>query len=93
MRSLVSIRLVLLAFVLAVAHLVFASHVMAHSDASIGACEWCVCQGQTPAAPTPSADPVVVDKQPVSVHAAVKQDLSPQPGIQGYQSRAPPAAC
>jgi hypothetical protein len=89
-RITASIRVFVLAILLAASQVVFASHISSHIDFNAGNCEWCVCQAQTLAGPLPSAAPVDIERQITLLASAV--EISSLPGfvVPGYQSRAPP---
>jgi hypothetical protein len=85
-------RVLLLAVLLAAGQVVFANHLPAHASTTVGNCDWCVCQGQTPAAPLPASElPPVAPLVPVQL-AAVTLTLAPEPRYQGPGPRAPPPA-
>jgi hypothetical protein len=91
MRVPVSVRNLLLATLLVASNAVFAAHVTAHHVTSkVSTCEWCVCQGQTPAGPLPVASQLYTGHQvsPPLPPPIVTIPAEPQP--HGYQPRAPP---
>ena len=91
MRRTASIRIIVLSFMLAAGNLMLAGHVALHLKANASTCEWCVCQGQTFAAPLPSSEPVILVRQARPLHLRTEITLLPEPAPYGYQSRAPPS--
>ena len=90
MRVLPPVRILLLLALLAMSNLAFAFHATTHFNNPAPSCEWCVCQGQTPAGPIPDSLPelglppaVPAFEQPECAFTAEPQGLR-------YQSRAPP---
>ncbi len=91
MRIPASIRMVLLATLLAASHVAIAAHVTAHHQTNISNCEWCVCQAQSMAGPLPVYVLVTVDP-PAGLPLLLAVDLlRTEPVSRSYQSRAPPA--
>jgi hypothetical protein len=85
-----SIRVFVLAILLAASQVAFASHISSHTDFKAGHCEWCVCQAQNLAGPLPSAAPVDIERQITLLAAAVEIPSLSGSVAPGYQSRAPP---
>jgi hypothetical protein len=83
-------RSLALALLLVACNLVFASHVSAHLNPNPAGCEWCVCQGQTPAVPLAAQQAVPV----VAVQRSEPETPVLLPATcwrsKGYRSRAPP---
>lgn len=90
MRNAASIRVFMLAVLLAASQVVFASHVSSHVDFKAGHCEWCVCHVQTLAGPLPSAEPVNIERLRAPLKPAGEIAILSQPVAPGYQPRAPP---
>jgi hypothetical protein len=90
MRISASIRMVLLATLLAASHVVFAAHVTAHLNTNISNCEWCVCQAQTMAGPLPAFAAVTVELPAGMLFLLPKIPLLVEPTSTDYQPRAPP---
>ena len=90
MRRTASIRVFVLAAVLAASQVVFASHVSSHIGFKAGHCEWCVCQAQTLAGPLPSAEPVNIERQSTPLLPAGEITVLFEPVVHSYQPRAPP---
>ena len=90
MRKPASIRSILLATLLAVSHVFVVTHVTTHLKSTVNNCECCVCQGQTFAAPLPSAESVVVSRAPGLSLQSVRITLVSKPVLRRYLSRAPP---
>jgi hypothetical protein len=90
MRFPLSVRNLLLSTLLVASNAVFAAHVTAHVTSQVASCEWCVCQGQTPAGPLPVSTQVTAELQtgPVPQCRVIDVPAEPEPG--GYQPRAPP---
>lgn len=90
MRIPASIRMVLLATLLAASHVAYAVHVTAHHQTNVSNCEWCVCQAQSMAGPLPvyalvTADPPAGPLLLLAVIPPRTEAVS-----RSYQSRAPP---
>jgi len=92
MRRVASIRVVVLAVLLAASQVVVASHVSSHIDFKAGHGEWCVCQAQTLAGPLPCAEPVNIERMRAPLRPAGKISILSQPVAPGYQPRAPPVS-
>ncbi len=90
MRIPASIRMVLLATLLAASQVVFAAHVTTHLNTNISNCEWCVCQAQTSAGPLPVFAPVIVERLAGVLLQPPKIPLFAEPASTDYQPRAPP---
>ena len=90
MRIPASIRMVLLATLLAASQVAFAAHVTAHLNTNISNCEWCVCQAQTSAGPLPVFAPVIVERPAGELLQPPKIPLFAEPASTDYQPRAPP---
>ena len=90
MKSEVRYRSLALALLLVACNLVFASHVSAHLNPNPAACEWCVCQGQTPAVPLTAqlTVPVVAAQKTEPENPALLPASAWR--AHGYRSRAPP---
>ena len=91
MRGPVSSQTVLLAILLAVSQAVWAGHITTHLSSNLSSCEWCVCQGQTFAAPLPSAEPVAVPQHFRPRQTFLEITFFSEPATHDYESRAPPA--
>ena len=91
MRKPASIKIIVLSFMLAAGNLMLAGHLALHLKSSVSSCEFCVCQGQTFAAPLPSAEPVSVVRQDAPPQQSIEITLLPELLSYGYQSRAPPS--
>ena len=90
MRVPASIRMVLLATLLAASHVVFAAHVTTHLNTNISNCEWCICQAQTIAAPLPAFTAVTAELPAGMFFVLPKIPLLARPAGPDYQPRAPP---
>ena len=90
MKRRTRLSFLLTAVLLILGNLGFASHVSAHFSSGAAECEWCVCQGQTPAVPL--ANEIIVLADPV-VHQLIDTETEhsfPAQAYQAYRSRAPP---
>jgi hypothetical protein len=91
MSDRIDIRIVLLAFMVAVSHLALVSHVTAHFEPALEECELCVSQAQ-PLAAIPAADssasvPLVSNTPAPAPSMRTVGALFPVP----YLQRAPPS--
>ena len=83
-------RVLSLVVLLAISNLAFAFHATTHFGNPAPSCEWCVCQGQSPAGPLPESLPDL--ELPPAVPAFTQSEFAVTAKPQGdrYRSRAPP---
>jgi len=91
MRKPASIRIIVLSFMLATGNLMLAGHLAWHLKSNVSNCEWCVCQGQTFAAPLPSAEQLSFVRPDTPPQQSIEITLLTELLSHGYQSRAPPS--
>jgi hypothetical protein len=91
MRGLGAIHKLLLVTLLVASNVVFAAHVTAHHVTSkVSTCDWCVCQGQTPAGPLAVAEQVCAEVQSGILPAPAVVAPPPASHSRDNQPRAPP---
>ena len=90
MRYLASIRLVLLALLMAVSHVALANHTTAHSEYELGQCELCFGQADSKAAAIHSAFCTEFQVENYQGFSESLTSLIFHDLFQPYRSRAPP---